>query len=934
MSETEPELGLGIIKQVDNDYVEVLYSTSKTVRKYTLQGAPLKRVVFKIGDEIQTKTKKTFLINEIKEIEGLHHYICSGAQVCENEIDDTTTFNTPQQRLFSHSFDSNSQFTLRNQALIINEKIKKSSLRGLIGARIELMPHQLYITHEIAERHLPRILLSDEVGLGKTIEACLIVHRLLLMERISRVLIIVPDNLIYQWRAELLCRFNVYFSMVDEKFCQHRDQHKINPFNEFSLYVIQESLLTDPHRVKQITTLDWDMMVIDEAHHYQKSSSQFKTIQILSEKIKRIILMTAVPEQLGLQNHFQRLSLLDANRFYDFESFKKEYQFYKELNVQIEQYTEEMKNANDSEIIKLFKQFTAKHNLLLDIDEKSKSSKKILLNQITREIVDRYGTSRVMYRNSRKNVKGLPKRKAILIPLEDFGNKKQWDRLKNEFLSDYGITTEQPIYYFANDARARWLLELLGEHPDRKFVLICRTKEKVRALNNHIKNNSLIKTALFTEDQSIEERDKSFIWFRNRQGAQILLCSEIGSEGRNFQVSQELILFDLPADPELLEQRIGRLDRIGQENDIYIHLPFIKQSAFEILVNWYEYGLNAFTAIIEGGDRVKQAFADKVLRVASSFHDGKESESGLSQLVRETKEYYKILLQELESGRDKLLEMNSYSHKDAMRIKKNVEKIDTDVELEKFMLDVFEHAGFEIDDKENRTYHLKPGILKTDLFPVFSKQGITITFDRKTALLRDDFAFITQDHPYVERTLSMLINTDIGNCSFGMLYNQKKNEILIETIFIIEIIAPKQLAVDRFLPSSQLRTVVSNSLELCHNEYNSELLEAQIENPEPAHYDAITDPMLNTHLKKMIIKAETDVQKQGAKLIQQALLEIKSFYEKEIARLKFLAKKGESTSTAEIDSLTQEKDAIIQYTQQARIRQYSLRLILVSGKIS
>jgi len=81
-----------------------------------------------------------------------------------------------------------------------------------------LIPHQFYIAGEVSSRYLPRILLADETGLGKTIEACLIIHRLLLSERISRILILVPDSLVHQWFVEMYRRFNLSFCIVNDAF--------------------------------------------------------------------------------------------------------------------------------------------------------------------------------------------------------------------------------------------------------------------------------------------------------------------------------------------------------------------------------------------------------------------------------------------------------------------------------------------------------------------------------------------------------------------------------------------------------------------------------------------------------------------------------------------------------------------------------------------
>ncbi len=116
------------------------------------------------------------------------------------------------------------------------------------------------------------------------------------------------------------------------------------------------------------------------------------------------------------------------------------------------------------------------------------------------------------------------------------------------------------------DPRVMWLMEKLRtDLKHKKVLLIARTGPVVEALENVLRLHAGIRTAMFHEGMSLLERDQASAYFAEESyGAQILLCSEIGSEGRNFQFASDLILFDLPANPDVLEQRIGRLDRIGQ----------------------------------------------------------------------------------------------------------------------------------------------------------------------------------------------------------------------------------------------------------------------------------------------------------------------------------------------------------------------------------
>lgn len=128
-------------------------------------------------------------------------------------------FNKPQDRLFAGQIDRLSRFSLRYQALVHQHARRRSPTRGLAGGRVSLIPHQLHIAREVGHRHAPRVLLADEVGLGKTIEAGMIIYQQLLSGRAQRVLILVPESLQHQWLVEMLRRFNLHFSLFDEERC-------------------------------------------------------------------------------------------------------------------------------------------------------------------------------------------------------------------------------------------------------------------------------------------------------------------------------------------------------------------------------------------------------------------------------------------------------------------------------------------------------------------------------------------------------------------------------------------------------------------------------------------------------------------------------------------------------------------------------------------
>src|SRR5690606_34633913 len=215
--------------------------------------------------------------------------------VDELDLDSFIQFSKPQDRLFSGQIDSPARSALRRETLDHLRRLQQSATQGLQGARAQLLPHQFYIASEVASRHAPRVLLADEVGLGKTIEAGLIIHQQLISGRASRVLIVVPDSLIHQWLVEMLRRFNLRFTILDEERCQAlttpdmvddedddigndeedsstnpcaTNQCATNPFESAQLVLCNLSFLVNPpDRHQQACEAGWDLMVVDEAHH-------------------------------------------------------------------------------------------------------------------------------------------------------------------------------------------------------------------------------------------------------------------------------------------------------------------------------------------------------------------------------------------------------------------------------------------------------------------------------------------------------------------------------------------------------------------------------------------------------------------------------------------------------------------------------------------
>ena len=139
VSDSEPEMGLGMILKVEFATVEILFPAAEETRCYALESAPLRRVIFKKGELIVTHEGDEYVVNTVKESDGLVTYIADDAEIPEAMLSDNTGFNKPQDRLFGAQVDENSVFRLRAEALYRQNQIRKSPLRGYIGGRTDLL---------------------------------------------------------------------------------------------------------------------------------------------------------------------------------------------------------------------------------------------------------------------------------------------------------------------------------------------------------------------------------------------------------------------------------------------------------------------------------------------------------------------------------------------------------------------------------------------------------------------------------------------------------------------------------------------------------------------------------------------------------------------------------------------------------------------------
>lgn len=810
LSDTETELGLGVLIDVDERSVSILFPKSDETRVYARSNAPLSRIVFNTNDELQDQEGTIWTVESVEDRNGVVRYhvvrtLEDGTEerkaLNETRVGATIQLSKPLDRLLASQIDYKEWYDLRIEALLMQANMQTSPLRGLVGSRVGLIPHQLYIAHEVGQRFAPRVLLADEVGLGKTIEAGLIIHQQLKTGRSERILILVPDSLQYQWMIEMRRRFNLEFSLFDLARTASIKEHdpELNPFLTEQRIIASVDLMVDHEDLReQAIEAGFDLLVVDEAHHLMWSEEEggndrYDLVEELAEKTPGVLLLTATPEQLGVESHFARLRLLDPQRFSSLDRFLDEEEQY--------QHTAKIAEVLMSDLPLEAEHFTAIESLLGHAIEDTPEQRFRAIH----ELLDRHGTGRILFRNTREAIQGFPGRDCQPAPLPAPENWSKDGKLREQMWPE---ESQLDGSWMETDPRVMWLMEKLRtDLKHKKVLLIARSGPVVEALENVLRLHAGIRTAMFHEGMSLLERDQAAAYFAEESyGAQILLCSEIGSEGRNFQFASDLILFDLPANPDVLEQRIGRLDRIGQENRIQIHVPYLVGTAQERMFRWYNEALNIFSNISPTAQTLQENFI-VALKDCLLADKGQEFED----LLEEVSVQREALEAELQEGRDRLLEYNSCRPVVAQEIVNALEDYDDNTTLPMFMKRFMASTNIDFDEQSNGTVIIKP----TDQMQVqgltLDEEGMTATFYRDQAQIREDAQYLTLEHPFTESVMEMINTQGFGSTNVAVLKSAAlpQGSVLMEVWFKVDVVAPKALNLPSSLPQQLIRVLLS-----------------------------------------------------------------------------------------------------------------------------
>jgi ATP-dependent helicase HepA len=455
-------------------------------------------------------------------------------------------------RLAGGAVDPLADFAIRLDALHLAAVREAGGLGSFLGGRVRIFPHQLHTAERASASDPVRWLLADEVGLGKTVEACLILNRLVRTGRVERCLIVAPETLTVQWLGELWRKYHQVFALLDDDRLADVARDFGPDFNPFDVHrravVALETLIARPRLTEQAVAAGIDLLVVDEAHRLRRPPGHpghpaWRAVAPIAGRGRHVLLLTATPFEDDVHGFFRLLQLLRPDELPDEDDFEARL-------ARADPLPPCTSSTRRSDIGGLPPRVARP----VEATEAGDWKRRLDLEDVLRRAPanDPVARGRKADRIRRALASG-----AALVPLLASGE----NVLKAK--AEAADATDPRVAWLVREARA-W------KNAGQKTLLFAAHRETLEMLRTAFTHRAQLATGVFHESLSSARRDIEVAQFRRPEGPSLLVSTECGGEGRNFEFCHRLVLFDLPWNPVVVEQRIGRLDRIGRQRPVSI----------------------------------------------------------------------------------------------------------------------------------------------------------------------------------------------------------------------------------------------------------------------------------------------------------------------------------------------------------------------------
>ncbi len=721
------ELGPGRIVEVHGRTLRVEFPDARQTLSFATGTDALAPLTVMPGGRARLEPSGEIVM--VESCEGGRCLLGDGREVALDDLWPLPAEVSPVERLARGNVDAFEDFANRLDGLRLLRVRRAGGLGSFLGGRIQLFAHQLYAAERACGSDPVRWLLADEVGLGKTVEACLILNRLLHTGRAERTLVVAPETLILQWLGELWRKHHQVFALLDDKRLDDVAKDYGEGFNPFDVHrraiVGLETLARRRRLTEQAVQAGIDLLVVDEAHHLRRpkghpGNEAYRAVAPIAALGRHVLLLTATPLEDDAHGFFRLLQLLRPEEFPEDESFDERLAPREPLPP----CTSATRRVDIGGL-------PPRVPVPIEVADEGWE----LVDRLVRHLRAQPAENALVRRRKADRVFRALASPAALLPV-----------LEREDTETAALATEAQ----AQDPRVRWLVEQsvrwLG--PQEKTLVFVAHRETLDLLRAAIERQGR-RAGIFHEDLSPERRDIEVAQFRLPEGPSILISTEAGGEGRNFQFCRRLVLFDLPWNPTVVEQRIGRLDRIGRTlptEILYFRPPggFARAVAelyeaiglFEEPLGGLERELRHAAqaverAAVEGPEEVDAAFFDKVLREAQAAHD-RVQHAAYHELHRDP-----------------------YRPEMAPQILARVPP-DLDALNEDVVVRAASRFGFDVDQQSGeRTWRIEFGYEALVEYVPGVAPGASFlgTFSRERAVEEETLDFFSSGHPLVEGIL-------------------------------------------------------------------------------------------------------------------------------------------------------------------------------------